>query len=200
MTRINTYHPRFLSNSHLIAEYRELPRVPNRVASGKPYKTIPETFRLNTGHESFFGNKIQWLDVRHSQILAEMQRRTLHFPDRFSGNYSINIEAACAEVQRERPDLYNYWEPTKEAHLELVKRVIERMLASGKADYMGDHKLDTPQAVWKHVVHPLYLELGYHEICAIFAEAVQNLDTIKAEAELRRADVRVKKAKEKKNV
>lgn len=197
MTRINTYPPQFLSNSHLIAEYRELPRIPNRVGSGKPYPNIPESYRMGKGHESFFGNKIEWLHVRHAKILAEMQRRTLLYPERFSGDYAIDIDAVCCEVQRERPDLYQYWEPTKEAHLANIQRVIERMLGAGKVDYFCDHKLETPADIWELVIEPLGWQLGLiDELIVMFDEAVNNLDTIKADADARRDEIRVKKAKE----
>lgn len=199
MTRINTYPVQFLSNSHLIAEYRELPRIPNRVASGKPYPNIPETYRMGKGHESFFGDKVDWLHSRHLQILAELQRRTVMYPNRFGGEYAIDIDDTCLEINCIYPDLYQWWEPTKAAHLTNIERVIERMLGAGKMDYYGDHKLDSPSKVWELVIAPLARHLDlYDDISTMFAIAVNNLDTIKADADTRRDEIRVKKAKENK--
>lgn len=198
MTRINTYHPQFLSNSHLIAEYRELPRIPNRVASGKPYPNIPNSYRLGTGHESFFGDKIDWLHSRHLQILAEMQRRTLLYPNRFSGNYAIDIEETCREVQVERPDLYKWWTPCTTDMLINLERVIERMLASGKTDYFCDHKLDSPGAIWTHVVQPIGVAYCLtDELSEMFNDALAKLPQIKADADKRRAETKAKKQGEK---
>lgn len=197
MTRINVYRPQFLSNSHLLAEYRELPRIPNRVAGGKPYPSIPNSYRMGKGHESFFGDKIDYLHSRHLQILAEMQRRSLLYPNRFSGEYVINIDDTCREVQRERPDLYNWWTPCTTDMLINLERVIERMLGSGKLDYICDHKLDTPAAIWEHVIAPIGINYGLtEELTEMFNDAVAKLPKIKEDADARRAGIRVKKAKE----
>ena len=60
MTRINAgIPPAELTNKHLIAEHREIKRIPNCIAKGK-YKMegIPDKFKLGTGHVKFFYNKL----------------------------------------------------------------------------------------------------------------------------------------------
>ena len=64
MTRINCgIPPAELTREHLIAEHREIKRVPNkirkRLEEGKEinFKGQPEKFKLGTGHEKFFVKK-----------------------------------------------------------------------------------------------------------------------------------------------
>ena len=93
MTRINLIHPSKLTDKHLLAEYRELPRVSalawgyyEREVKSAPYNkdrspnfTIgvhPIQYTLGTGHVKFFYNKGEWLRYRfEDEIVPEMQRR-----------------------------------------------------------------------------------------------------------------------------
>ena len=56
MTRINVgIPPAELVNQHLLAEHREIKRIPNCVAKGKyNMDGMPERFKLGTGHVKFF--------------------------------------------------------------------------------------------------------------------------------------------------
>ncbi|UGO50134.1 putative endonuclease V [Morganella phage vB_MmoM_Rgz1] len=76
MTRINLVDPQTLTDQHLIAEYRELPRVFALAlkAYGKPVK-IPADYVLGTGHVKFFYNKLQFLHKRQLSLIAECKRR-----------------------------------------------------------------------------------------------------------------------------
>lgn len=59
MTRINLVHPSRLCDQHLLAELRELPRIPNGVLSGRlkrHYDDAPEHYVLGYGHVKFFVN------------------------------------------------------------------------------------------------------------------------------------------------
>lgn len=65
MTRINLVDPAELSTKHLVAEYREIMRLPGNLATslnrkGKKFdlKEIPEQYTLGTGHVKFFS--IRW--------------------------------------------------------------------------------------------------------------------------------------------
>ena len=73
MTRINLgIPPRELTNKHLIAEHRELKRIPNAVAKGKyNLKNIPSEFTLGKGHVSFFYNKLGYLRERYVDLYNE---------------------------------------------------------------------------------------------------------------------------------
>lgn len=87
----DTSAPSLLTNKQLLAEYRELPRIINRVAGGHLYKSIPERFKLNKGHESFFGDKLDWLYRRHKDLRFELGRRRRLAPARFKGPYRIDV-------------------------------------------------------------------------------------------------------------
>ena len=81
MTRINLIPPQELMDLHLLAEYRELPRVfPLVEAAQEKGLTpqdikIPQTFCLGTGHVLFFYNKLIFLMNRQRSLVEEMLRR-----------------------------------------------------------------------------------------------------------------------------
>lgn len=62
MTRINLVPPAELCDQHLLAEHRELTRIPNAVAKGKYHlKGQPAEYKLGEGHVRFFFNKMAFL-------------------------------------------------------------------------------------------------------------------------------------------
>ena len=77
MTRINcSIPPKILSDKHLLAEHREIVRIPNTIASGKAkIENIPEKFSLGKGHVKFFYNKLLYLHKRYLWIYKECKRR-----------------------------------------------------------------------------------------------------------------------------
>lgn len=81
MTRINLVPPTELSRQHLVAEYRELPRIFGLVraaqAKGKTPSTIsqPNSYVLGTGHMLFFYDKLWFLTVRQQSLIDEMKQR-----------------------------------------------------------------------------------------------------------------------------
>lgn len=81
MTRINLVPPSCLSDKHLLAEYRELPRIFTAVekiyTSGGSLKDhdIPLAYKLGTGHVKFFYNKLLWLCLRYESIFMELKCR-----------------------------------------------------------------------------------------------------------------------------
>lgn len=79
MTRINVgIDPAQLNNAMLIAEHRELKRIPNLVRQGKfRLEGQPAQFTLGTGHVKFFYDKLGYLRKRYEQLYAECQRRGL---------------------------------------------------------------------------------------------------------------------------
>lgn len=78
MTRINTLDPANLTDQHLLAEYRELPRVFSLVAlaiaAGKPL-TGPARYTMGAGHVRFFYSRTDYLSARQAAIIAEIIRR-----------------------------------------------------------------------------------------------------------------------------
>ena len=78
MTRINLVDPRTLHSKHLLAEYRELPRVFKLVEAAEKRCTvvrIPESYVLGTGHVTFFYDKLQYLADRFKAIVSECKSR-----------------------------------------------------------------------------------------------------------------------------
>ena len=77
MTRINVgIHPTELTDKHLLAEHREIKRIPNCVAKGKyNMNGIPERFKLGTGHVKFFYNKLLHLRKRYIRLYEECIKR-----------------------------------------------------------------------------------------------------------------------------
>jgi len=77
MTRINVgIPPAELVNQHLLAEHREIKRIPNCVAKGKyNMDGMPERFKLGTGHVKFFYNKLLYLKKRYVRLYEECINR-----------------------------------------------------------------------------------------------------------------------------
>ncbi len=77
MTRINVgILPKELSNKHLIAEHREIKRIPNCIAKGKyNMEGQPNRFKLGTGHVKFFYDKLSYLKDRYILLYTECMRR-----------------------------------------------------------------------------------------------------------------------------
>lgn len=108
MTRINCIPVNELHQKHLIAEYRELPRVFSLVKSNieknKPMSDIPKNYTMGTGHVKFFYNKLDYLQKRFSQLISEMLKRGYNpsFTDNLNNLYRQQI-----------PSIYwNDWTPT----------------------------------------------------------------------------------------
>lgn len=77
MTRINVgIPPAELTDKHLMAEHREIKRVPNVIKSGKfKLEGQPKEFTLGTGHVKFFYDKLGYLLLRYEKIYAECRLR-----------------------------------------------------------------------------------------------------------------------------
>ena len=77
MTRINVgIPPTELINQHLIAEHREIKRIPNCIVKGKyNMEGIPNKFKLGTGHVKFFYNKLLYLKNRYISLYNECIKR-----------------------------------------------------------------------------------------------------------------------------
>lgn len=77
MTRINAFiPPAELSDKHLLAEHREIKRIPNVINSGKAVlEHIPTQFTLGKGHVKFFYNKVKFLFYRYDEIYKECIKR-----------------------------------------------------------------------------------------------------------------------------
>lgn len=83
MTRINVgIKPSELIRQHLLAEHREIKRIPNVIKSGR-YNMIgqPSKFKLGTGHVKFFYDKIGYLKRRYIELYEECVKRGYNVTD-----------------------------------------------------------------------------------------------------------------------
>lgn len=83
MTRINVgIAPSLLSAKHLLAEHREIKRIPNAVRKGKVnLQNIPSVFTLGKGHVRFFYNKLGFLKQRYISLRDECRNRGFNVTD-----------------------------------------------------------------------------------------------------------------------
>lgn len=85
MTRINLLPVDQLPDQHLMAEYRELPRIVNAVICGRLSGAgAPTTYVLGTGHVKFFADKIDFLHARYTKIWDELLYRGFTLNPEFS--------------------------------------------------------------------------------------------------------------------
>lgn len=112
MTRINVgVPPHELTTKHLIAEHREIKRIPNVIKSGKfNMNGQPDKFTLGTGHVKFFYDKILFLKNRYIEIYNECISRgfnVTNYIDSFEGIHQsfmndYNPTEHDAKIIRER--------------------------------------------------------------------------------------------------
>lgn len=119
MTRINCVPPAELCDQHLLAEFRELTRIPNQVLSGKLQSKYPgiDTYRLGEGHVKFFASRCRFLWTRYHKLYEECTRRgfrvTMIFPS------PTNFHEAWGD-----------WDPDEAAMALNRARIAERMPAN----------------------------------------------------------------------
>lgn len=122
MTRINVVPVETLSRQHLIAEYREITRLPGNLRASlsrksKPFSMseISSQYLLGTGHVKFFFDKMQYLEKRFSQLTTEMLRRG------YNPSFTDTSIFSNCPIQ-----FYNNYEPTTEAIALNMARIKER--------------------------------------------------------------------------
>ena len=99
MTRINCgIPPEELTDKHLIAEHREITRIPNAIRSGR-FNLFgqPDEFTLNEGHVKFFYDKLRYLEKRYTSLYLECIKRDFNvtykgdafgnIPKKYMGDY-----------------------------------------------------------------------------------------------------------------
>ena len=76
MTRVNVgIKPSELIGKMLIAEHREIKRIPNIIKSGKySMKGQPQLFTLGKGHVKFFYDKLEFLRKRYELLYTECKK------------------------------------------------------------------------------------------------------------------------------
>jgi hypothetical protein len=120
VTRINCVPPEELTVKHLVAEYRELPRV---FGLARPNPDAPKQYTLGKGHVTFFYDKLAFCYKRQCSLVDEMLSRgfTVNFKP---NNLLLFHEDNGGKLSR---FLWNDWEPTIEAIEINRKRIAERL-------------------------------------------------------------------------
>ncbi len=122
MTRINCgIKPCELSTKHIIAELREIKRIPNHIINNHDklnMKNIPEKFTLGTGHVSFFYNKLTYLYNRYTLLYHEAKNIRNYKIENYSESFR---NAMCL-----RSDLCNDYNEKVEDRNILITRLKER--------------------------------------------------------------------------
>lgn len=122
MTRINVgIPPSELTTKHLIAEHREIVRIPNCVAKGKfNLDNQPSEFKLGSGHVKFFYTRLGYLKDRYEQIYQECIKKGYNVT--YYGNAWDNIPET----------LMGNYTPTQK-DIEIIKqRITERLTPKNK--------------------------------------------------------------------
>lgn len=77
MTRINVIPPNELCDQHLLAEHRELTRIPNYIVKKEGHVALSTltSYTLGKGHVLFFRDKLLFLYLRYTSLHQECLNR-----------------------------------------------------------------------------------------------------------------------------
>lgn len=118
MTRINVIPVEELTDKHLVAEYKEILRLPKNLnkslnRKSKPFSSaeIPASYTMGKGHVKFFYDKFRWLDRRFKQLCGEMKARGYvtnfegfkgfsEVPSKYYGDYMPDQKAININLER----------------------------------------------------------------------------------------------------
>ena len=122
MTRVNVVPVSELTREHLVAEYKEIMRLPGSLQKSlnrksKPFSMneIPPEYKMSKGHVKFFYNKMKFVKNRFEELVEEMIRRG------YSPNY---IDSSIFDSP---PEFFGDYTPTEKA-LEVNRaRIRERL-------------------------------------------------------------------------
>ncbi|XXQ68536.1 pyrimidine dimer DNA glycosylase/endonuclease V [Neisseriaceae bacterium B1] len=121
MTRINLVPPSELCDQHLLAEHRELTRIPNAIAKGKfSLQGQPADYKLGEGHVRFFFDKLLFLRKRYEDLHAECLARGFNVQNRWTNDLP------------QMPELWRDYTPTENALTLNRERIAERMPAKAR--------------------------------------------------------------------
>lgn len=125
MTRINLVDPKLLTDQHLLAEFREIARLPknlqqslNRKSKQFSLDEIPKEYVLGKGHVKFFFNKFKFLQKRYESIVEELHNR------------GINIkytDSSIFQVYTDNGIYYQDYEPTYREISRSINRLIDKV-------------------------------------------------------------------------
>lgn len=120
MTRINCVPVETLHDRHLLAEYRELPRI---FKLAKHVNDAPANYKMGTGHVKFFYDKLEFLYNRQVQLVNEMKVR----------GFKPQFEASgLLDFKDKKSNLWNNWKPSFDNMAINQARINERLNAMKK--------------------------------------------------------------------
>ena len=121
MTRINLVDPSELCDQHLLAEHRELTRIPNAVARGR-FSLVgqPADYKLGEGHVRFFFDKLAFLQRRYAALHQECLAR------------GFRVQNIWPQDLPDTPSLWRDYQPTEQALALNRERITERMPARAR--------------------------------------------------------------------
>lgn len=161
MTRINAnINPMWLADEHLIAEHREIARLPKLAAkalndSNFGSKNIPSKFTLGTGHVVFFYFKYHFTRDRYNLLYNECKRRNINVEYYESAWNDVWCKAlkdtgrwftACAHSN-------SSYIPTIEDDIIVLARIIHNVTKSKKSTYHMNHVKMSKEDYLKHLVN-----------------------------------------------
>lgn len=124
MTRINCIPVEELTREHLLGEWKELRRIFTFAArwdaNGRP-TSIPSSYRMGTGHVTFFYDKLNYCWKRHFELAEEMKRC----------GYNVQGTAVSESYKSCPRDLFNDWQPDEAAMAINRARIDERLTKEG---------------------------------------------------------------------
>lgn len=117
MTRINCVPVAELSRQHLIAEYRELPRVfalAHKAYDARRKVVAPAAYTLGAGHVKFFYQRLGFCRRRFGELREEMLSRG--YSPKYDGAPIVTVPS----------DWHADWEPDSTAIAINRQRILER--------------------------------------------------------------------------
>lgn len=116
MTRINVgIKPSELPDKLLLAEHREIKRIPRMITSGKAkLDNIPTKFKLGTGHVKFFYGQMKYTFERYCSLYYECISRGFNVT-----NYMDNWKFKWGDLQGD-------YQPTQTDRQLIKQRIYER--------------------------------------------------------------------------
>ena len=119
MTRINCIPVEQLSNSHAMAEYRELPRIFTAILNNADTSNIPDSYRMGKGHVRFFYDKMIYLISRYNELIDVLESRGYNLsPDIYN-----SVLRSCESLPS---SLFNDWTPNSHDRQLNLQRLRER--------------------------------------------------------------------------
>lgn len=130
MTRINANIPAAtLCDAHLLAEHREITRVPNTIKSGRAIiKDIPRKFTLGTGHVKFFYNKVGFIKNRYEALYKECIDR------------GFDVQSKIDSFDDIPSTLMNDWVASENDNNLIIRRIEERLLTMKNIKYTSHER------------------------------------------------------------